>query len=163
MSLSEFVKKTSEMQDKCYGPKSNVSFNAKLIQIELPLVVLRHSKECRGQIKHGVCRQCHKEVNEIDGDLSFHMAFELQDLEDKKIFHSMIGYGAAAKSIFGSNATPESVRDMEKKDVYDVLESWMEVAINVQAVIEFDTKRGMCRVSPYDISKLSLNYMPEYK
>ena len=117
MSLSEFVKKTSEMQEKCYGPKSNVSLNAKCIQIELPLVVLRHSKDCRGQIKHGVCRHCKQEVNEIDGDLSFYMAFELQDLDNKDVFHTMMGYGGAAKSIFGPDVTPEYVRDMEKKIV----------------------------------------------
>ena len=56
----------------------------------------------------------------------------------------MIGYKAAGEAIFGKK-TATTVEDMNIEAVADILENWMEVPINVHAIIEYDMIKGKTR------------------
>ena len=74
----------------------------------------------------------------------------------------MIGYKAAGEAIFGKDKTATQVEDMGGEDLADILETWMEVPVNVHAIVEYDMSKGKTRVSPYNISRLSIDYLTEY-
>ena len=48
----------------------------------------------------------------------------------------MIGYKAAGEAIFGKKSAT-TVEEMNIEAVADILENWMEVPINVHAIIEY--------------------------
>ena len=57
-SLTQFKNKLQDMNTKGYGPKEYVCFNAKLVQVDMTVTILRHNSTCRGVIKHGRCCMC---------------------------------------------------------------------------------------------------------
>ena len=90
------------------------------------------------------------------------MSFDLQDLDDSTSLYTMIGYKAAGEAIFGKAKTATLVEDMSMDAVADILENWMEVPVNVHAIVEYDTSKGKTRVSPYNIARLPIDYLTEY-
>ena len=85
------------------------------------------------------------------------------DLEDSTEMYNLLGYQALGEVLFGKKITAEQVLKMKGEDIADVLEEWSEVPMNVQAIVEYDPKRGKCRVSPYKLNKMPLDYLTEYE
>tara|TARA_B100000795_G_scaffold19505_1_gene12960 strand:+ start:2249 stop:2932 length:684 start_codon:yes stop_codon:yes gene_type:complete len=158
-SLTQFKDKLQDMNTKGFGPKDYVCFNAKLVQVDMTVTVLRHNSSCRGVVKHGRCSTCGEETV---GESNFAVSFDLQDLEDSRSLYNMIGYKAAGEAIFGKNKSATTVEDMNMEAVADILENWMEVPINVHAIIEYDMNKGKTRVSPYNLARLPIDYLTEY-
>ena len=141
-SLTQFKDKLQDMNTKGFGPKEYVCFNAKLVQVDMTVTILRHNSTCRGVVKHGRCCMCGVETV---GESNFVVSFDLQDLEDSKSLYNMIGYKAAGEAIFGKKSAT-TVEEMNIEAVADILENWMEVPINVHAIIEYDMSKGKTRV-----------------
>ena len=159
LSLTQFKAKLQDMNTKGYGPKDYLCFNAKLIQVDMPLTILRHNSTCRGVVKHGRCSVC---AEDTMGESNFFVSFDLQDLEDSRSLYNMIGYKAAGEAIFGKAKTATHVEEMSMDAVADLLENWMEVPVNVHAIVEYEASKGKTRVSPYNIARLPIDYLTEY-
>ena len=86
----------------------------------------------------------------------------LSDLENQHDMFNLIGYQATGKIMFGADATAADVAKWDDDKLGDVLEQWSEVPINVHAIIEYDIKKGIVRLSPYYITRLPIDYLPEY-
>ena len=157
-SLTQFKNKVQEMNTKGFGPKEHVCFNAKLIQVDMPVTILRHNATCRGVIRNGLCSTCRAEAV---GEPCFAMSFDLQDLEDSTSLYNMMGYAAAGKAIFGKK-TATQIAGLDTESLADILEEWMEVPVNVHACIEYEMSKGKTRVSPYNMARLSIDYLTEY-
>ena len=84
------------------------------------------------------------------------------DLENANEMFNLVGYKAMGKILFGDAATPEDVAKYDVETLGNVLEEWSEVPINVHSIIEYDIAKGTVRLSPYDISRLPIEYLGEY-
>ena len=51
---------------------------------------------------------------------------------------------------------------MPPEKLADILEEWSEVPVNIHVIIEYEMAKGKVRISPYDISRLPIEYLPDY-
>ena len=161
MSLGQLKVMVQNISANNYGPKAFICFNAKLNFVEPLVTITRCSSTCRGVVKNGSCtvKSC-TAVPENEENFCINMI--LSDLENQHDMFNLIGYQATGKIMFGADATAADVAKWDDDKLGDVLEQWSEVPINVHAIIEYDIKKGAVRLSPYDITRLPIDYLPEY-
>ena len=159
LSLSQYMQKFLDIEMRSTGEKTFVSVNAKCIQIEPPLTILRCTQDkCHGWVEDGVCCSC---KTATEGQLSFYLSFALVDLEDPSIKQTMVGFKKSAHSVFGEDITPQKLHDMPKSELHDVLESWMETPINIKVVLDNNAEKMKTRVTPHKAERLPLSYLTE--
>lgn len=109
ISLKQFKKHLAELVMRGAGPKEHLTFNAKLVVIDSAMTILRHSDDCRGVVKGGVCTKCKESTI---GEPNFCITCTLQDLSDSNELYQMTGYkvstchGTSARA-FSEQTEPE--------------------------------------------------------
>ena len=129
----------------------------KLDDISDEMLVTRHMPDCKGTISNGICRKC--------GDISigrpvFKFELVIVDLKDPDVMLEVGGANGVGQSIFKDKG-PELVKNMDRSDIDDIIESWTEVPILAQVFIVYTPEQDKVMMYPFNMRKLPMSYLPE--